>query len=570
MSDRTGETIQQLIANIASDMLAKPLDDIAASACGALEQLGRAAHVERVYIFLLNDEGNAIEDIHEWCASGVGAHDYDALRGVTTDVFPWSMSQWLRGETIRVVDPDELPEEAAPERSACDAMTILSYINVPLFENGRLVGWLGYDSVYEHRDWEDAEPLISVAGDIITAALMRKRREILRLREHEVDARGVSMGMLAAGLAHEINNPLSYTFGNLELIEQALLRGDWSHSPDLREELLEYVREALDGTNRVAKIVDDLKALVRGEDTESGAVDVADVIAAALRMANNWLRHKAQVVSEIAAPLPAAVGTNTKLGQVIVNLLMNAAEALPEGASADHTIRVSAEADDENVLIKISDSGQGIPEAYRDRLFDPFFTSRPGVGMGMGLAVCKHIVRGFGGALRIISDVGAGTTVTVILPRVEKDDAPNGTTARAKRIGVGRLRLLVVDDEESVLLMLGKHLAAHETVLLGSGCEAIEFLEEDRDFDAIVCDVQMGDYSGIQVHAKVATIDPDLAQRMVFITGGAFTDAARQFLDEPGRNVLFKPFMAEDLRNAVDVAASAKFGRVDRSADAAS
>jgi CheY-like chemotaxis protein len=170
--------------------------------------------------------------------------------------------------------------------------------------------------------------------------------------------------------------------------------------------------------------------------------------------------------------------------------------------------------------------------------------------------VSRHIVRGFGGTLRIISDVGVGTTATVILPRVEKDGAPNGTTARGERIDAGRLRLLVVDDEESVLLMLGKHLAAHETVLLGSGREAIEFLEDDRDFDAIVCDVQMGDYTGIQVHAEVATIDPGLAQRMVFITGGAFTEASRQFLDEPGRNVLYKPFKAEDLRSAVDVAAT--------------
>jgi signal transduction histidine kinase len=569
MSDRTGATTQQLIADIATDMLTKPLDDIAASACGALEKLGHAARVERVYIFLLNDEGNAIEDIHEWCADGVAAHDYVALRGVSTDLFPWSMSQWLRGETVRVADPDRLPEAAGPERGACDAMTILSYINVPLFEGGHFVGWLGYDSVYEHRDWEDAEPLISVAGDIITAALMRKRREILRLHEHEVEARAVSMGTLAAGLAHEINNPLSYTLGNLELIEQAMLRGDWSQSPQLHDELLEYVREALDGTNRVAKIVDDLKALVRGEDTDSGTVDVADVITASLRMAKNWLRHKAQVVCEIAAPLPEAVGTNTKLGQVIVNLLMNAAEALPEGASANHTIRVSADADDDHVFVKIGDTGQGIPEAYRDRVFDPFFTSRPGVGMGMGLAVSRHIVRGFGGTLRIDSDVELGTTVTVTLPQAERHGASAANTVRAERLREGRLRVLVVDDELPVLRMLGKHLAAHDTVLLSTGREAIEFLKDDRDFDVLVCDVQMGDCTGTQVHGELAAMDPELAQRMVFITGGAFTDDSRRFLEEPGRNVLNKPFTAAELRSAVDVAAFSQLGVADQAVDAA-
>ena len=411
MNDQTGDTAQQLVADIARNMLAKPLDDIAAAACGALEELGRAARVERAYIFLLNNAGDAIEDIHEWCADGVAAHDYETLYGVTTDAFPWSMQQWLRGETIRVTDPVSLPEDAAPERGACEAMTIRSYINVPLFESGRFVGWLGYDSVHEHRDWKDAEPLITVAGDIISAALMRKRHEILRLREREIEARVVSMGTLAAGLAHEINNPLSYTFGNLELIEQALAQPDWPQSERQREELLENVRDALDGAHRVAMIVADLKSLARGEDTGGGVVDVTDVIDTALRMASNWLRHKAVVVREIEEPLPAAVGTNTKLGQVILNLLTNAAEAIPDGASADHTIRVAAAADSYSVIIAISDTGPGIPEAYRDRLFDPFFTGHPGVGMGMGLAVCKHIVRGFGGTLRISSEVGAGTTV---------------------------------------------------------------------------------------------------------------------------------------------------------------
>ena len=245
--------------------------------------------------------------------------------------------------------------------------------------------------------------------------------------ELALEARRRSLGRLAAGVAHEINNPLSCVSGNLGVIRDALaevektLRAEGARAvPRALEELAdvsEAVADAREGADRVGRIVWGLRAL-SAEDSEASrdAVCVEDVLLAAVETAAAGIGDRARVVRDVV-PVPRVEGSAVRLAQVFLNLIENAAQAIPPGSAGRHTIRVATRAVDGWVEVEVSDTGVGIPPEHRDRVFDPFFTTRPvGAGTGLGLAVCYGIVTGLGGRIDLESGEGAGTTVRVRLP----------------------------------------------------------------------------------------------------------------------------------------------------------
>ena len=357
-----------------------------------------------------------------------------------------------------------------------------------------------------------------------------------------------AMGALAAGVAHEINNPLSFVLGN---VEWALERLEHGESPQAVASALE---EARDGARRVQSIVRDLKTFSRSEhESESRRpVDVLPVLRSSLNIARNQLRHRARLATDLQ-PVPAVEGSEQRLGQVFLNLLINAAQAIPRNAAAEHDIFVGTRtAPDGSVIIEVRDSGEGMTPEVMRRIFDPFFTTKAGEGTGLGLPICHAIVRSLGGRIEVESEPGRGSTFRVVLPPATRG-VVDGVEASAPRGGAARPgRVLIVDDEPLVASSMARLLGrAHQVITVTSARDALTRIEDGEDFDVILCDLMMPEMTGMELWAALARARPGVEQRMVFITGGTFTDRAREFLETTANAWLEKPFEAGTLRDTV-------------------
>jgi len=362
-----------------------------------------------------------------------------------------------------------------------------------------------------------------------------------------------TVGTLAAGMAHEINNPLTYVVANLEYLAERLPRqAPWTGERQARE-WLSALTEAREGASRVQRIVKDLKDASRGDHDHFGEVDIEQVLESTLKLAANELQHHARIVREYTR-VPTVSGNASRLGQVFLNLLVNAAHAIREGAAHENEIRLILRTDAKGrVVIEIRDSGHGISEEHIPRLFDPFFTTKDvGEGTGLGLFICHRIVSDLGGTIEVESSLGSGTTFRVVLPA-------SGPPSERLEIAVERLptahrrgRILVVDDDTLVAKALSRLLAEHHDVIaLTSAGEALAQLEGGARFDLIFCDLMMPVTTGFEFHARLSELDAEQAERTIFITGGAFTDASRKFLETTANDRLEKPFDQHKLRALV-------------------
>jgi len=380
-----------------------------------------------------------------------------------------------------------------------------------------------------------------------------------------------SVGTLAAGVAHELNNPLAYVSANLAFLSDRLERVGrllaGAHpapsDADLARELGDAVREARDGAERMRVSVRDLRTFSRAEDDQSGAVDLAPVIASCINVAWPEIRRRARLTRDLA-PVPPVHGNAARLGQVFLNLLVNAAQAIPDGAPDRHEIRVVTRAlPDGRVAAEVRDTGCGIPAEHLARVFDPFFTTKPpGVGTGLGLAICHGIVTGLGGAFEVESAPGAGATFRVLLRCASGSAVSCGGPAPAQAPRA-RARVLVVDDEPLVATVLQRTLQAdHDVVAVGSARAALDRLGRGERFDAVLCDLLMPGMSGMELHRTLVAAGDPHARRMLFLTGGAFTAPARAFLDATGADCLEKPFELDALRAGIARVAGGAAARI--------
>jgi signal transduction histidine kinase len=347
-----------------------------------------------------------------------------------------------------------------------------------------------------------------------------------------------ALGSLAAGVAHEINNPLAYVVLNLELIRE---HGAVTLQANHREAL----DEALDGAKRIRQILMELRGF-SGSDSPGPpeAVEVAKVVSSALNIVQNEVRHRAAVVRRISDGL-FVLAREGQLVQVLVNLLVNAAQAIPGFDPSAHRIVVSAESTRAGrIEIAVSDSGLGIPEQALPHVFEAFASGkRRGEGSGLGLTITKRIVESFHGSIRIESKVGKGTTVRVELPSARRPTSmPPSHKSEAPARTEKPARVLVVDDEALIGRALARILAKEDVVTVEDARKALALVEQAPAFDVVLCDLMMPGMSGPEFYRAACRARPELEQRFVFMTGGAFTDVGNDFLESLGGRVLYKPF----------------------------
>lgn len=401
-----------------------------------------------------------------------------------------------------------------------------------------------------------ARLLPAIEREMREAALRRERR---KMQEQLVMSdRLASMGMLAAGVAHEINNPLAAVIANLDLAAQTIAEtaarlGIAEQLREVREEL----RDARDAAGRIGHIVRDLKIFSRPNTDEARReiVDVQRVMDSTLRMAWNEIRHRARLVKSYGE-VPRVEANESRLGQVFLNLVVNAAQAIREGRAQSNEIRIATCTGAQGqAVIEVSDTGPGMPPEILAKIFTPFFTTKPaGLGTGLGLSICQRIVTELGGSIDVESEVGKGATFRVSLPGAraamaeEPKDAPLSVPT-AHRRGT----ILVVDDEPMIAKAIERMLSAeHDVTILGSAEVALQAITSGARFDVILCDLMMPQMTGMDLHAALARAVPEQADRMVFLTGGAFSSRARAFVEQVPNPCIEKPFDPVRLRALIN------------------
>lgn len=416
--------------------------------------------------------------------------------------------------------------------------------NLYLVDVGFLAVVLSVSGEMMFRAAGDARRLEQLSLDL-SREVAERTRELGETRDNLVRAeRLAALGRLAASVGHEINNPLSYVVGNLEYVAKEL-------EPSANPALVEALRDASSGANRIRRIVHELKVFARGSDGEKHElVDVRDALDAAIKLVWGELRHRAQLTTSLGV-LPRVTADSTRLTQVFVNVLMNALQAIPEERAGhpDSLIEVrTAVRSDGNVVVEVTDNGSGIAEEDRPRLFEPFFSTKPqDKGSGLGLFVSLGIVTAIGGSIEFDSELGWGTTVRIVLPAAS---APEPRVERPSSLpppAGKKRRLLVVDDDVLVSRTLARLLKGHDVEVASSGREALERLADDRAFDLVLCDLMMPDLTGMDVFEEVERKYPALAGRFVFISGGGLTERSRRFIEAHADRVLPKPIDSRQL-----------------------
>jgi PAS domain S-box-containing protein len=384
-------------------------------------------------------------------------------------------------------------------------------------------------------------------------------QDITELREAQqqliIADRRTSVGTLAAGVAHEINNPLAYVTSNLQYalrelpeLRSTLAQGCPSKLKAQVEETWQEVADALteahEGCSRVKHIVQSLKTFSRGDDDTRKALPIQQSLEAAISMASNELRHRARLVRDYQ-PVPCVEANEVHLIQVFLNLLINAAHAIEPGAADQNEVRITTwRGEDGRVRVSITDTGSGMSPEVRSRLFTPFFTTKPvGEGTGLGLSVCQGIVTRLGGHIEVHSEQGRGSTFTVVLPASSSTPSESLAVAAASSPPTVRGgRVLVVDDDPFVRTALRRALEPAHAITLASGArEALGRILQGGAFDLILCDLMMPEMTGMELFAELQRLHPSQAEAVVFFTGGAFTAATRDFLEQQRGRVLHKP-----------------------------
>ncbi|MDJ0879660.1 MAG: ATP-binding protein [Halieaceae bacterium] len=385
------------------------------------------------------------------------------------------------------------------------------------------------DSIYE------VVPPVEISYEGVPAAMVMLR-DVTQARSAgerlRVADRLASLGTLAASIGHEINNPLQVALGSLDLAERDL--DGAADDAELRSNL----ESATDGIRRAAAITSDLLSFGR-EDATSDVLQMANMVDTALRLAGNELRHIGSIRVTIDPQLPTVRGNAGRLIQVIVNLLINAAQAMRECPDREHCIEIEGIPYGRQVRLQIRDTGPGVPPELLRRIREPFFSTKGQGGSGLGLAVCESIMKDHGGSIEISNLADGGAQFELRLPmsacHLELAPAPpvDGMALEPSK------RILLVDDEPMIATLIQAQLAPCDVVACQNEASAMEAIKGNGHFDAVLLDVMLLEGSGLDVARRLPA---ELQERVIFMTGGVFEGEMLAELSDRPNPVLPKPF----------------------------
>lgn len=432
---------------------------------------------------------------------------------------------------------------------------------VELARSALLVARSGTPCPVEHS----AAPILTDDGKLLGAVLiLRDIGERQRIAQHLARCdRMIAIGTMAEGVAHEINNPLTSVIANvgfagreIEGVMGALRSLDGASSAAVRPLLVEATTaldEAAAGAERVRKIVADLQVFARPEERAPAPLNLWQPIETAIVLCTPHVRHRARIVRE-CGPAPAVRATPSRIEQLVVNLIMNAVQALPDGRPDEHQIVITTRTDAVGrAVLEVADDGVSLSDTEASRIFDPFFPARStDLGGGLGLSICFTIVRDLGGDIAAERDAEKGNVFRAALPPSVPPPPLPTTDPPPVAAGLSKARILVVDDEPLLLSLMRRVLQSeHEVVIVDRARAALERISHGERFAAVLCDLMMPEMNGMELYEQVRTLAPEQADRFAFMCGGAVTDAANDFLDAHATRRIDKPMNVNQLRSFV-------------------
>ena len=376
------------------------------------------------------------------------------------------------------------------------------------------------------------------AASVLKEAVVRKDIQLRDAEKQILQAEKLSaLGQLVAGVAHEINNPLTSVIGYAEV----LLAMDAS---ELSDKVRKRLKTILDESNRASKIVQNLLSFARAKKPEMKMANLNDVVQKAIDLRQyDFQSHGIQLVWDLDSSLPQTMLDADQIQQVVLNLLNNSAQALPH--DGDREIEIATRQVGSQVAVSVADTGNGIPDTVIGRIFEPFFTTKTEkINSGLGLSISYGIVKRHGGNLRVESEHGKGTTMTVELPVVTKADENGELKVHAGSFDhFANLKAFVVDDEENIVELVTTILseAGFEVHSSSIGDDTPEKIV-NGDYDLVVCDLWLPGLDGRQIYRRVNALKSQASKRFIFITGDVADPETVEFTEEHGITVVAKPF----------------------------
>jgi PAS domain S-box-containing protein len=506
------------IADLSRRFLALGVEQIDDGIRDSMAVVGALADADRSWLFSFDGTTHAISGVYEWCADGVEPQR-ERMRDSSRHRFAWAYQSLAMGEVLHIPDAAKLPPEAAIEREEMLRRDVGSALGIPLLFEDRLIGYLGFETARRVKTWSsESITILRLVGEILMSALRRKRaeEELVESQTQLLQAQKLeAVGTLAGGIAHDFNNQLTVMLGNARYVQSHM-----QDAPHLRDAMVDLTRSA----EHCAQLTRSLLAFSRRSTISPTSLDVASVVSETREFIQPLIPSSIQFAVSFGAGVEPALADPIQLQQVLVNLVVNARDALPDGgeitvATANRrideaeAIRIGLRRPGDYVEIAVSDDGMGMDEATRQRVFEPFFTTKAlGEGTGLGLATAYGIVQESGGAIALESALGRGTTVSLLLRRAIAVPAPR-EEERAPISLAGSETLLLVEDAASVRRFIARALEERGyTVLEAENGRAGLRLGQQRvkEIDALVTDLDMPGLDGLDLAHELRIARPGL------------------------------------------------------------
>jgi FixJ family two-component response regulator/signal transduction histidine kinase len=534
---------ERLTSRILASLLTAPradLDDVIEAGLG---EMAKAFGAERATLWQRVGNTDELVESHRWLGQGVAIPD--TVGAMAT---PWISGRLVSGAVVRFARHADLPREAGPDLPGLRSFHIRAAVAVPLAVSGAVVGALAFATSREDAEWpEELVPRARLFGEVLASVLARQAAE---RREQDAQAQAAhaarvgTMGVVAASLVHELTQPLAASLANAETAAELLEAA----RPDL-DELRATVADIVADDRRVGDLIQQLRKFLRRGEVERSEVRLGEVLAEVLRLAGNQAAEKAVAIAiDLPDALPSLLADRVQLQQVLLNLLLNAIDAASAKPSGVGRVSVLARSSGERMTIEVSDTGRGMDEQTLGRVFQPFFTTKPG-GMGLGLSISRSIVAAHGGTLSVRSSPGEGTTFRVELPLRPPAEAPAAAlSAPVPAPGTGTV--FVIDDDPSMRRALERQLegAGYRVEAFASAQDYLDRAPDDGTA-CIVSDVRMPGLSGLDLQASLARAGRDLP--MVFVSGHGDVPTTAHAMKAGAVGFLAKPFSKGELLAAV-------------------